>query len=685
MPEAFPIVRPVVFPLHGITKEGRCACGWDGCKRIGKHAAVNWGDVEYGSAVPRPAPGAGVGLRTGAHPKGSDVFVVDLDGEAAADVFEDLGGAPDDTLTVKTPRAGGGWHLYFDHPGFHVQTSSGKLGPKIDIRGDGGIIVAPGSPHESGGVYESLGGVVRPAPVWLLDWLRKQDVPTTAQLYPGDVSGSELEYRRGLYAEYLQSEAPARGPDRRGQGDQILFNVVQRGAYDLALPVDDVLELVREHYDPRCSPPWGDELEERVHHKARDAKENSARPRAEPLPEDLAHLAGTRSLTTGFESALADNLPGDIPSAQRISKPESPIVWGRWADPILPPVYLIDSLIPEAKVITLFAEGGSVKSWSAFSIAIAVATGEPWLGRYPVQRGRALILDFEDGRYEFQRRMRLLRGDLEDLPELGYWYCPPYLDKVPLWKELAALELKVLVIDSLSAGMPSDADENSREFSEAVKLAGRFTELGCTVIIIHHANKTGGMRGHGSVRDQSDVAFRFEPVSETDNVKRMRMICDKPGPQKRPAPVNVELSDGGLTTFEDEAHDIGRNADTPQGIAAAIKLALAAGPILTVDKLRQAVAKDQNKVSAELKALIAAGEVLKIERIGFMLDDDAARTRRVLDAVSASDGWTSAAKLAKHSYVTTRFVEGMLDTRVIYPRSSGGEVGGYIIASKAGE
>jgi hypothetical protein len=388
------------------------------------------------------------------------------------------------------------------------------------------------------------------------------------------------------------------------------------------------------------------------------------------LPPDLAHLAGAPKETPDFSNSEKPVTPTE-------SITESPIIWGGWNEPIMPPVYLLEGLIPEGKVCTFFAEGGSVKSWSAFALAIAVATGEPWLGQVPVQRGKALILDFEDGRYEFQRRMRLLRGGLEDLPQLGYWYCPPYLDKLDLWRLLAPLGLKLLVIDSLSAGMPNAADENSKEFSEAVKIAGRFTEVGCTVVIIHHANKTGGMRGHGSVRDQSDVVFKFDPVSETDSVKRMRMVCDKPGPQKRPKPVNVELSDAGLKTFEDEANSVGRNANTSEDIQAAILLALET-PRLTQDKVREAVGKDRTKVCTELAALIKAKKVIEIEGVGYCLDTPAARTERVLQNVRGFDGRESAAALAKRSYVSTRFVEDMILRRALVPRVSGNLQSGFI-------
>jgi putative DNA primase/helicase len=48
------------------------------------------------------------------------------------------------TPTAITPR--GGWHLLFKHPGFRVKTIAGRLGPGLDIRGDGGSVILPPGP-----------------------------------------------------------------------------------------------------------------------------------------------------------------------------------------------------------------------------------------------------------------------------------------------------------------------------------------------------------------------------------------------------------------------------------------------------------------------------------------------------------------------------------------------------------
>ncbi len=49
------------------------------------------------------------------------------------------------TLLVRT--GSGGRHLYYRHPGTKVPCSQGRLGPGIDVRADGGYVVAPPSIH----------------------------------------------------------------------------------------------------------------------------------------------------------------------------------------------------------------------------------------------------------------------------------------------------------------------------------------------------------------------------------------------------------------------------------------------------------------------------------------------------------------------------------------------------------
>jgi hypothetical protein len=114
-------------------------------------------------------PEANVGIVTGAV---SGLVVLDVDpekdGEASLAALEATFGSLPDTLVVRT--GGGGRHLYFAHPGEPVPCAVG-LGPGLDVRGDGGYVVAPPSIHPSGRPYRFEGAADRPlapAPGWLL-------------------------------------------------------------------------------------------------------------------------------------------------------------------------------------------------------------------------------------------------------------------------------------------------------------------------------------------------------------------------------------------------------------------------------------------------------------------------------------------------------------------------------------
>ena len=80
-----------------------------------------------------------------------------------------------ETFTVKT--GGQGWHRYYRLPeAIKPKTGElkGKLGPGIDIKGVGGQIVAPGSVHSSGRVYEiETNTYIAEAPAWIVQSLRK--------------------------------------------------------------------------------------------------------------------------------------------------------------------------------------------------------------------------------------------------------------------------------------------------------------------------------------------------------------------------------------------------------------------------------------------------------------------------------------------------------------------------------
>jgi hypothetical protein len=120
-------------------------------------------------------PNGGVGIVTGAV---SGLAVIDVDvghggNETLAELERRNGSLP---LTVEAVTGGGGRHIYFLHPGIAMPSRVGWA-PGIDMRADGGLVVAPPSLHPSGRRYEwevshhpdRVG--LAPMPPWLLQEL----------------------------------------------------------------------------------------------------------------------------------------------------------------------------------------------------------------------------------------------------------------------------------------------------------------------------------------------------------------------------------------------------------------------------------------------------------------------------------------------------------------------------------
>lgn len=148
-----------VFPIWWAVGP-RCACPKGAeCGSPGKHPIGDVVPQGVKNASVRDAdittwwtrfPNANIGIRTG-----HGLVVIDIDpqhdGESSIAKLEDTYGRL--PATVESITGGGGRHILF-HSTVSVGNSASRLGRGIDIRGDGGYIVAPPSLHVSGRRYE---------------------------------------------------------------------------------------------------------------------------------------------------------------------------------------------------------------------------------------------------------------------------------------------------------------------------------------------------------------------------------------------------------------------------------------------------------------------------------------------------------------------------------------------------
>lgn len=141
------------FPLYGITN-GTCRCKeGEACRTPGKHPKVRgWRHIEADSFEP-VGPLDNLGVST------DRLVVVDLD----------LPGVPDDLPPTFTVSTGRGFHLWYRaDPAKPIGNATGWR-HKVDIRSVGGLVAAPGSRHQSGALYEYVGGEIAPVPTLILD------------------------------------------------------------------------------------------------------------------------------------------------------------------------------------------------------------------------------------------------------------------------------------------------------------------------------------------------------------------------------------------------------------------------------------------------------------------------------------------------------------------------------------
>ncbi len=140
-----------VIPLHTSLSSSQCSCNYKECCSIGKHPrtfkglkdattnekTISWWWNQW--------PHSNVGILTGG---ASQLVVIDVDPRHGGDrAWTEFISQKEIPHTLKSITGGGGFHLYFKSEK-KFKNRSGVLAG-VDVRGEGGYIVAPGSVHSS--------------------------------------------------------------------------------------------------------------------------------------------------------------------------------------------------------------------------------------------------------------------------------------------------------------------------------------------------------------------------------------------------------------------------------------------------------------------------------------------------------------------------------------------------------
>ena len=180
-----------------------------------------------------------IGIPTGYFNK---IIVVDADSEDAVAYMDKHHPSP---WRVTTSR---GQHFYFKHPGIKVKNGVHLLGMALDVRGDGGYVIAPGSTHPSGHIYEPIGDWsifnVDLLPLFDPSWVAAEDKKTNKL--------SNIDKA----IEYLKTTSISTEGDG---GDIQAFKIAAFILDKYKLDHENILNLMLSYWNNRCIPPWSED------------------------------------------------------------------------------------------------------------------------------------------------------------------------------------------------------------------------------------------------------------------------------------------------------------------------------------------------------------------------------------------------------------------------------------------
>lgn len=219
-----------VFPVRAETKKP-----WtkNGCK----DAKTDPGAIKHWWKV---WPDASIGIATGSM---SNLIVIDedyddnkgIDGRESIAEWERQHGELPETMRVITGR--GGYHLYYHYTGNDIKNRAGII-DGVDIRGEGGYVIAPPSVHPNGTEYQ---------------WEESTDENTIA-----DVDDKVLEFlQTGQRQDDQREEFKLPETIQSGSRNDTLFRLAC-SLQAQGLPDAAILEAVNETNLARCMPPLPD-------------------------------------------------------------------------------------------------------------------------------------------------------------------------------------------------------------------------------------------------------------------------------------------------------------------------------------------------------------------------------------------------------------------------------------------
>jgi len=330
-------------------------------------------------------PNYNVGVATG---KGLVVVDVDVkNGKPGGDSLAmlDMMGLPE-SLRVRTPS--GGTHIYFKINNMHSGREGNIEGfPGIDTRGDGNLVVYPGS--NIGRNRYSIETDVAPAacPAWLFDII---ETKTTLRVDRIEDSSVELDLPDNVTKaiSWLKDFAPS--AQEGDSGDRTTFSVAAE-LRAKGISETTALELMLDHWnEQKASPPWQpDELERKI-------KNAYAYGQGSTGGKTALGEFGALDIDVGEHYSIRDRRADNTnqPGSKSQSAGKLHFLTYEEMKAMPEPEWLVEGIVQKRSGALMFGKSNTFKSFLAIDIGLSVATGRDWHG-FSVSKGRVLFVATE--------------------------------------------------------------------------------------------------------------------------------------------------------------------------------------------------------------------------------------------------------------------------------------------------
>jgi hypothetical protein len=398
---------------------------------------------------------------------------------------------------VRTPR--GGLHVYFRGEG---PSTASRIAEGIDTRGgirregkivSGGYVLLPGS-RTSAGTYTALpGGKINPLPGAVSAIVPERKKTDTLGLVknPDADQPRNVSWALDLLRNYVQAGKVS----VEGRGGNNLAFQVAASILDKAISPGTCFDLLWEHWNPHCSPPWDDwELEQIVRNAANYGEDTEG------------GVKGFQANVDAFASFEGQEFEPPAPADRSRDRIQ---FLHTYADNVQDPTWLIPGVIPSAGIGMIYGESGSYKSFLALDMALSLAFGIPGQWNAPPVQNDVLFLAGEGPVATAKKRwpswMEWQGIKDRDAHRFMIKDRVPFYTDTDGWEhvkaDLAELKAKpsLIIIDTLTrliTGMDENSAKDASMITNFMEQLARHYE--CFVLAVHHTGKDQSKGARGS-------------------------------------------------------------------------------------------------------------------------------------------------------------------------------------------